>query len=423
MRDPRLHGFYAAATVLAFSLSLLSTRAQATSSGSEQVIYPFYDCWVSTAPLIVDRSGNLYGTTVGGGAHGGGCIFKLSPNPDGSWSETVLYSFSGPDGLVPTKGLVFDKAGNLYGTTEGGGTYEAGVAFELSLSPGNTWTETVLHNFGNGDDGSVPVSELVFDTAGNLYGTTVWGGVHGGGCYCGGTVFRLSPSPNGWTETVLHAFPGRTQGLAPSCPASGVVIDNAGNLYGVTGCGGAGGFGAAYELVPKNGAYKERTIHSFDGYRDPSSTLAMDSSGNLYGTTWFGGSRLDLCPVLGCGTVFELTKDQGGNWTETVLYSLGDNGMNALGTVAMDSAGNLYATAAEGGFYGQGSIFRLTPQRDGSWRETVLHLFHHYVNHSRPSRDGQSPWSGVIVYEGQLFGTTMSGGIHEDGTVFEISLK
>lgn len=422
MRDPRLHGFYASAIVLAFSLSLFSTRALATSR--EQVIYAFSgfpDCGnLPIASLIADKSGNLYGTTLGGGAYGGGCIFKLSPNPDSSWSETVLYSFSGPDGDGPTAGLVFDKSGNLYGTTDRGGTYDAGVAFELSLSPGNTWTETVLYNFGNVDDGSDSRSELVFDAGGNLYGTTEFGGAHRGG-----TVFRLSPSPKGWTETVLHAFWGRIQGPGPSNPVGGVVIDSGGNLYGVTLAGGnKGGFGAAYELVPKNGIYKERTIHSFDGYDGwmPNSTLVIDSSGNLYGTTMVGGSRLDLCPGAGCGTVFELTKDRGGKWTETVLYSLGDNGVYAVGPVAMDSVGNLYAAATTGGFEGQGSIFRLTPRRDGSWRETVLHLFHYYDRHFRTGRDGQLPYAGVIVYDGQLFGTTSSGGIHDEGTVFSIRL-
>jgi uncharacterized repeat protein (TIGR03803 family) len=415
MRDLRLHGFCASAIVLAFSLSLLSTSALATSR--EQVIYPFYDCSGSIAPLIVDGSGNLYGTNSGGGAHGGGCIFKLSLNPDGSWSESVLYSFSGNDGKFPSAALVFDKVGNLYGTTRQGGLYGGGLAFELSPSPGGTWTETVLHNFGNGSDGSGLSSELVFDAAGNLYGTTELGGVHHGG-----TVFKLSPSPNGWTETVLHAFLGRGQG--PISPAGGVVIDSAGNLYGVTSAGGNKGvFGAAYELVPKNGAYVERTIHSFDGSdgRLPGSTLVMDSSGNLYGSTWFGGS-LDLCPPPGCGTVFELTKDRGGKWTETVLYSLGDNGYIAVGPVVFDSAGNLYAAAMAGGFEGQGSVFKLTPQRGGSWRETALHLFHYLDSHYRTGRDGQQPHAGVIVYEGQLFGTTISGGIHDEGTVFSIRL-
>src|SRR5450631_983493 len=423
MRDPRLHGFYAAAIVLAFSLSLLSTSALATSR--EQVIYAFSlgysDCsQLFTASLIADKSGNLYGTTTGGGAYGGGCIFKLSPNPDGSWSATVLYSFSGLEG-IPDAALVFDNAGNLYGTGHGG-LYGsgAGVAFELSPSPSGTWTLAVLYNFGNGDDGSDPVSELVFDAAGNLYGTTEFGGVHRGG-----TVFKLSPSPNGWTETVLHSFWGKIQGPSPCAPVGGVVMDSVGNLYGVTGYGGNnGGFGAAYELVLKNGVYKERTIHNFDGYdgEDPSSTLVMDSNGNLYGTTSVGGSRQDICPYVGCGTVFELTKDRGGKWTETVLYSLGDNGVSALGPVAFDSAGNLYAAAQFGGLEGQGSVFRLTPRRDGSWRETALHLFHYYDRHYRTGRDGQAPYAGVIVYEGQLFGTTSSGGIHDEGTVFSIRL-
>ena len=418
MRDPRLHEFYAAAIVLAFSLSLLSTSALATSR--EQVIYAFTNCTDAISPLIPDGSGNLYGTASGGGAYQHGCVFELSPNADGSWTETLLYSFSGNDGEFPSASLVFDKVGNLYGTA-GGGLYAGGsVVFELSPSPGGTWTETVLYNFGNGNDGSGSVSELVFDSAGNLYGTTNTGGAHRGG-----TVFRLSPSPNGWTETVLHSFWGKIQGPSPCAPVGGVVMDSVGNLYGVTGYGGNnGGFGAAYELVLKNGVYKERTIHNFDGYdgEEPSSTLVMDSNGNLYGTTSVGGSRQDICPYVGCGTVFELTKDRGGKWTETVLYSLGDNGVSALGPVAFDSAGNLYAAAQFGGLEGQGSIFKLSPRPDGTWTEHVLHLFHYHNAHYHYGKDGMNPYAGVIVQGANLFGTTASGGIHDEGTVFSIRL-
>src|SRR5450631_95071 len=416
MRDLRLHGFYASAIVLALSLSLFSTSARATSR--EQVIYAFSlgysDCSDPIASLIADESGNLYGTTLGGGAYGGGCIFNVSLNPDGSWSESVLYSFSGIDGKVPGNALVFDKVGNLYGMTRQGGLYDGGVAFELSPSPGGTWTETVLHSFGSAGDGDGPSAELTFDDAGNLYGTTT-----GGGAHRGGIVFKLSPGPSGWTETILHAFWGRIQGPGPAVPAGGVVIDSAGSLYGVTEFGGGnGGFGAAYQLVPKNGVYKERTIHSFDGYdgEEPSSTLVMDSSGNLYRTTSFGGSG-------DYGTVFQLTKGKAGKWADNVLRSLnGNDGYLAVGPVVFDSAGNLYAAAEAGGFEGQGSVFRLTPQRGGTWRETVLHLFHYYDRHYRKGRDGQAPYAGVIVYGGQLFGTTSSGGIHDEGTVFSIRL-
>ena len=282
----------------------------------------------------------------------------------------------------------------------------------MSPSTDGTWTETVLYNFGNGDDGVGP-SNLIFDSAGNLYGTTV-----GGGPRRGGIVFRLSPAPNGWTETILHAFWGDVAGPGPSNPASGVVMDSAGNLYGVTGFGGGnGGFGAVYELIPDNGIYKEKTIHSFNGFdgAEPNSTVVMDSSGNFYGTTTFGGNAF-------AGTVFKLSKADG-KWTETVLYSLGDNGVSALGPVAFDTDGNLYAAAQFGGFEAQGSVFKLTPMPDGTWIETVLHLFHYVDRHFRPHKDGANPYSGVMVNRGKLFGTTLVGGVNDDGTVFEINLK
>ena len=389
-----------------FGLLLCVFASKASAETREHVIYAFTDCWGAAAPLIADGSGNLFGTTTGGGPNQDGCVFKLSRNGDGSWTETVLHNFSGPDGARPSAALAFDNAGNLYGT--------AGEAvFELTPSSDGTWTETVLYNFGNGDDGRGP-SNLIFDSAGNLYGTTEFGGPHRGGI-----VFKLSPGPNGWTETILHAFWGDIAGPGPAFPVGGVVMDSAGNLYGVTAAGGGnGGFGAAYKLIPKNGAYKETTIHSFDGFdgEEPSSSLVMDSSGNLYGTTSFGGTG-DL------GTVFKLSKTDG-KWTENVLLSLnGNDGYLTVGPVAFDSAGNLYAAALGGGFESQGSVFELNPNGDGTYTETLLHLFHYVDRHFRPHKDGSNPYAGVMVNRGKLFGTTLVGGVNDDGAVFEINLK
>ncbi len=194
--------------------------------------------------MIADASGNLYGTTLIGGANdNSGCVFKLSRNGSG-WSETVLHSFNSTDGWQPTGALVFDQSGNLYGTAFGGGAYGGGVAFELSPSSNGAWTETILHNFGYYNDGHGAGSNLIFDADGNLYGTTTYAS----GERKGGTVFKLSPGPNGWTETILYTFPASTGGPDGDGPVGGVVIDHDGNLYGVTETGGANGYGAMYEL-------------------------------------------------------------------------------------------------------------------------------------------------------------------------------
>src|ERR1700680_1016009 len=298
-----LFRYYLVATILLFLTFPLSVGA---ATPREHVIYPFAgspDCGnLPTAPLIADRKGNLYGTTLDGGANHDGCVFKLSPEPDGKWTETVLHSFTGIDGGGPSAALVFDESGNLYGTTEGGGTYSRGVAFELRPLPDGEWAETVLHNFGHAEDGSTPQRWLVFDKNGNLYGTTNSGGKPRRGS-AGGTVFKLSPGQSGWTETLLYTFPGNVGGPDGDGPVGGVVMDDQGDLFGATAFGGLYGWGAAYELTPHGKAYKEQVIHSFGyGYDgvEPTSGLAMDASGKLYGTTSAGN--------VGNGIVFQLTR-------------------------------------------------------------------------------------------------------------------
>lgn len=404
-------------SILLFALAILSANAFAQSR--ERVLYPFAgppDCGnLPAAPLIADRAGNLYGTTVDGGANKYGCVFELSRS--GSfWNEIVLYSFSGPDGSYPSAALVFDKSGNLYGTTLGGGAYGGGAAFELSPIASGGWTETVLHNFGNGADGSSPRSNLIFDKGGNLYGTTM----SSGGKRRGGSVFKLSLGQGGWTETVLYAFPASIGGPDGDAPAGGVVMDREGNLYGATQAGGASGYGAVYELArSKDGRYRERVIHSFglyDGYQ-PMSGLTIDRDGTLYGTTTAGGD-VSVCYYVGCGIVFQLKKDATGSWTENVLHQMtGSDGFYTLGPVVFDRLGNLFAVAQSGGAYGMGSVFKLTPTASGPWNETVLHSF----DFIPPSgTDGASPYAGVIVRHGRVLGTTSSGGVHYAGTVFEI---
>jgi uncharacterized repeat protein (TIGR03803 family) len=183
-------------------LLLFSTPTFTLAQARGRVLYPlpaYPGCAQPLTTLVADADGNLYGTGSNGGDAHGGCVFELSP-AGAQWAETVVLEFNGADGSDPRGGLVFDGVGNLYGTAGRGGTYDAGVAFELSPSGDGAWTETVLYNFGSRDDAAGPECNLIFDSQGNLYGTA------GGGPNSEGTVFRLSPSGTGWTETILYSF-------------------------------------------------------------------------------------------------------------------------------------------------------------------------------------------------------------------------
>ena len=253
----------------------------------------------------------------------------------------MLYSFTGSDGSEPFAGLIADSSGNLYGTTQSGGASGGhGVVFKLSPSG----TETVLHTFTGGSDGGIPRAGLIADTGGNLYGTTA-----GGGASNAGTVFKLSPSG---TETVLYSFTGSDG----SGPFAGLIADSSGNLYGTTQSGGAsGGHGVVFKLSPGG---TETVLYSFTGGSDggtPRAGLIADSSGNLYGTTQFGGPG---CGGVGCGVVFKLSP----SGTETVLYSFtGSDGSGPFPGLIADSSGNLYGTTLSGGASGgHGVVFKLT---------------------------------------------------------------
>jgi uncharacterized repeat protein (TIGR03803 family) len=218
---------------------------------TESVLYSFTggaDGGSPWAALVFDAAGNLYGTTWVGGADGKGAVFKLTPNPDGTWTESVLYSFTGgADGAYPAAGVIFDAAGNLYGTTGGGGADDNGAVFKLTPDPDGSWTESVLHSFTGGADGGGPVTALIFDAAGNLYGTTAGGGsrllniCRGLGC---GVVFELTPTSTGWSETVLNEFLGKA-----ADPEAPVIFDPKGNLYGTT-WSGTGNYGVVFEITP-----------------------------------------------------------------------------------------------------------------------------------------------------------------------------
>ena len=412
-----------------FAVTLLVTSSWAASNWHAKVLHDFNgsDGSASQSGLIFDAAGNLYGTTGTGGTDTVGTVFELSPMANGDWSETVLHNFHGnsPDGWNPHAGLIFDAAGNLYGTTSGGGTYGRGTVFELSPTQGGLWTEKVLYSFGNSTDGVYPAyGALIFDAAGNLYGTTSSGGTHNcqgnGGC---GTVFQLSPTVGGaWTETVLYNFGNGTDGYSPE---AGLVLDAAGNLFGTTAYGGANGCavaqysgcGTVFELTPvAGGGWTETVVHNFGSGTDgvlPIAGLTFDTAGNLYGTTEVGGPS-------NVGTVFQLSPMTGGGWSETVIHSFNvDSGGwgPAAGTLVFDAAGSLYGSAFSGN-----TAFQLTPAVGGTWTETVLYTFDH----------DSAPWAGLIFdATGNLYGTTWFGGPHHHhhhqcdpgpgcGTVFEL---
>jgi uncharacterized repeat protein (TIGR03803 family) len=373
--------------------------------------------------LVMDRAGNLYGaTSYGGSFYDYGAVFELKRRQGGGWTEAVLHSFGAPsDGSMPQAGLIIDAAGNLYGTTMVGGTYNWGAVFSLTPGQDGSWTESVLYSFNNrGRDGSLPGSGLLFDPAGNLYGTTIAGGIHTG-CYyfagCG-VVYKLTPEQDGgWAKRVIHSFGNGNDGQTPS---SGLIMDAAGNLYGATEYGGSNLGGAVYELIPQqDGSYTESVLHSFGDYSDgqyPGGSLVFDAAGKLYGTTSMGGIH-ETCQLEStCGTVFQLSPRPGGGWSETVLHSFGggEDGSIPGAGLTLDASGNLYGTTSQGGLHDGGTVFELSPRQGGGWLETVLHSFN--------GDDGGAPASELIFdAAGNLYGTTLQGGIHDSGTVFELS--
>jgi uncharacterized repeat protein (TIGR03803 family) len=327
------------------------------------------------AGLVLDSDGNLYGTTVAGGdlttCNGLGCgtVFELTPNEGGSWTETVLHKFHGTDGWYPDASMIFDAAGNLYGTTGGGGIHDSGTVFELMPKSGGGWTEKVLHSF-DGKDGGDP-NGLIFDSSGNLYGTC---GEGGHGMYPGGTIFELTPTTDGdWKENLLYSF--RMRDGYPYNPIGGVILDASGNLYGTTSEGGALhiGAGTVFELIPPTGGGVLQVLHDFgvqsnDGV-EPVAGLIPDSAGNLYGTTRGGGES-------NSGTAFGLAPTTGGGWTEKVLHSFnGSDGGTIQAGLIFDADGNLYGTTAEGGAHSGGTVFELTPKAAWPWTIKVLYSF------------------------------------------------
>jgi len=421
MRSKFYIGLTAISIIFVAALFMTATLALA----QEKILHSFNptngDGQLPNAGLIFDATGNLYGLTGSGGAYSYyGAVFELSSAVGGGWTETLLHSFNNNDGNNPAGTLIFDAVGNLYGTTAQGGPHGGGVVFELAPETGGGWTFSILHAFGNGHDASYPLSALTSDSAGNLFGTTWIGGEYGLG-----TVFELSPAAGGgWTEKVLHSFGNGNDGQNP---ISAVILDAAGNLYGTTN-GGAGTtlYGTVFELSPTaGGLWQEKIVHAFknngkDGM-GPVGSLILDAAGNLYGTTEIGGS-CENCFVA-AGTVFELLPKAGGSWTEEILHNFNPNGVDGQEPNAgliFDSAGNLYGTTSGGGAHGNsgsgGIVFQLKPAAGGGFTERILHSF-------GAGTDGNIPgWSNLIFdASGNLYGTTKTGGTNDAGTVYKIT--
>jgi len=403
---------------LLLASAILPTQAQAQRF---KVLHTFKgsDGAGPDAQLVRDSLGNIYGTTIAGGTGkcgNGGCgtAFKMDKNGKLIW----LHSFQGGNGRQPFPGLLRDAAGNLYGTTTFGGkenhacgSIGCGVIFKLDKAG----KETVLHKF-NGIDGSSPAGPLVEDAAGNLFGVTQYGSN-------GGTVFRLARTGK---ETVLHSFCCDSDGLNPG---AGVILDTAGNIYGTAFIGGdincnpGQGCGVVFEL---DSSGRETVLHTFEAFdgANPNSPLLLDSAGNLYGTTGKGGN-LECQGGLGCGVAFELSPGAGGSWTEKLLYSFcsaskcADGKFPGDGALIRDASGNLYGTTIEGGSDttcsggdGCGVVFEL----DTSGGETVLHSF-------AAGAGGYYPFTGVTADKaGNLYGSAAAGGGRGDGTLFKVSL-
>ena len=290
----------------------------------------------------MDASGNLYGTTNIGGAYSDGTVFKITP----SGTESVLYSFGSVanDGVHPEAGLVMDASGNLYGTTNIGGAYSDGTVLKITPSG----TETVLHSFGSvTNDGAYPYAGLVMDASGNLYGTT-----SRGGAYSDGTVFKITPSG---TESILYSFGSVTNDGA--YPEAGLVMDASGNLYGTTEFGGAYSDGTVFKITSSG---TESILYSFGSVAEdatnPAARLMMDASGNLYGTTAGGG-------LYDYGTVFKITPSGTESilYSLAGAYFSYYDGMDPQSGLVMDASGNLYGTTEFGGAYSDGTVFRINP--------------------------------------------------------------
>jgi uncharacterized repeat protein (TIGR03803 family) len=384
--------------------------------------------------LTPDGHGNLFGVTYQGGAYGGGAVYELSPPAQGqtAWTETVIHSFqpyAETDGFAPTAGVTFDRSGNLYGTTSGGGANDLGAVYELSppAQSGGAWTEQIVYSFAYYDHGTATTGTNPGGVAfvhGNLYVSTRTGGpeLEEGDPWDGnGNVLELKPPAQAggtWLVKQIIDFSGGSAGAGPMPGGGALVGDSAGNLYGTAVAinGNSQSYVIVFELSPPaagNGAWTE-TVIGISGNNGTAGSLVMDRSGNLYGTNYL--------PEGFGGTVFKL--EPGPPWAWVTLYtfyfSSPQNGLNPYAGVVLDQAGNLYGTTLDGGTgtacdaYGCGTIYELSPTFFTPWTETILHNF------SGGSRDGERPvYAPTLGGNGHIYGTAQ-GGVYNGGVAFEL---
>jgi uncharacterized repeat protein (TIGR03803 family) len=370
---------------------------------------------IPAGQLTFDSAGDLYGTTFGGGSTtacgGSGCgtVFKLAPE-SGRWSESVLANFGDATSNVgPIGPMAIDSAGNLYGTGVYGYEYNgqgySGQLFQLLDNEGS-YTESILHLFAGGSsDGAFVNPGLVHDSAGNLYGSAGSGGALNNN----GVVFEFSPNGDGtWTESLPYTFgAGKCYG-----PVGMMAIDPEGNLYGTTAGGGVYGYGSVYKLSQSNGVWTIQSLYDFTpppadvGSPSPSGVV-IDAEGNLYGNTQFDGA-------YGVGSLYKLTPTKG-YWTFSLIHSFtgSTDGGWPYGALTIDAGGNLYGSTLTGGVFQYGTVFKFVHGSTGRWTETVLHSF-------TDGTDGSQPQGVIVDSLGNVYGLAQSGGADQDGVAFEI---
>jgi uncharacterized repeat protein (TIGR03803 family) len=362
-----------------------------------KILHSFGDTGDGISPQfgqVFDGQGNLYGVTDLGplgdgclGDEGCGSVYQLKPNSDGTWTETVIHAFSDSGGTYPSSSLILDSQGNLYGSASGQGHYPDAV-YQLTPNSNGTWTESALYQFPPGSPNGSNPGELTFDAAGNIFGTTRFGGVNQTG-----TIFSLDRS-SGWQERLLHVFDGYPYNGGAS-PFGAITFDANGNLYGTTLGGGTYNSGVVFKLSKQANSpfWKETVLYDFTGTSDGNAPLGVifGPDGSLYGITQDGGYSDNSYCMLGCGTVFKLTPNSDGTWTETVLYAFRGpaqrDGATPTERLTFDQAGNIYGTTAHRGIgktcvrcnrcpdEGCGTVFKLTPSSRGQWTESILYLF------------------------------------------------
>jgi len=409
MRSKTLSGILATAILC----SLLLSAHEAFASASIKTLYSFAgvpDGQNPTGALVFDNAGNLYGTTFSGGYKSNGTVFELSPSAGGAWTEKIIYTFAGGnDGANPSAGLIIDLTGNLYGTAMNGGNKACsggcGTTFRLHPTPSGQWQFKVLHQF-KGSDGANPDQILTVDSNGYLYGATRTGGSSNVG-----VIYQLFQLPHStiYEFDVLHDFTGGADGAYPLTP----TITIGSFFYGVAGGGGEFGKGTAFELFSTPyGPWNFQLLYAFSdagGYA-PESPLNYGLSSGFYGLSSGGGD-------FGLGTLYELTSPLGRHWIEGAVYSFTGNADGELpsGPLTVGISGDFYATTKSGKVE-YGAAVQFSPNSAGGWTETTL------VTFDGAGNGGISPQGGVVLDSfGNLYGVTQYGGQYQNGEIYEIT--